>query len=243
LDTAPALEVPALEVKDLAVFRGILRVVDDVSFTVPTSTYVGLLGLNGAGKSSLMAALSGTLPVRGGTILLGGQDITHARSWERSEAGLALVPAGRQLFAGLTVRDNLFVGGHLTRNKVQLRENLASVCDLFPMLRDKLDQRARELSGGQQQMVAIGRALMANPRVLLLDEPSEGLAPVVVDQMFEAISQLRDSRSLSVLLAEQNASAGTLCDSMLLMASGKISVMDAAQQGNLDAVAQAMFAS
>jgi branched-chain amino acid transport system ATP-binding protein len=141
----------------------------------------------------------------------------------------------------MTVRDNLFVGGHLTKNKAQRRENLASVCDLFPMLRDKLDQRARELSGGQQQMVAIGRALMANPSVLLLDEPSEGLAPVVVDQMFEAISQLRDSRSLSVLLAEQNASAGSLCDSMLLMASGQISVMDFSQQSDVDAVAQAMF--
>lgn len=222
-------------------FRGVLRVVDDVTFTVPTGTYVGLLGLNGAGKSSLLAALSGTLPVRGGTIKLAGRDITRARSWERSEAGLALVPAGRQLFASMTVRDNLFVGGHLTKNKAQRRENLASVCDLFPMLRDKLDQRARELSGGQQQMVAIGRALMANPSVLLLDEPSEGLAPVVVDQMFEAISQLRDSRSLSVLLAEQNASAGSLCDSMLLMTSGQISVMDFSQQSDVDAVAQAMF--
>jgi branched-chain amino acid transport system ATP-binding protein len=232
---------PALEVSGLAVFRGVLRVVDDVTFTVPTGTYVGLLGLNGAGKSSLLAALSGTLPVRGGTIKLGGRDITRARSWERSEAGLALVPAGRQLFASMTVRDNLYVGGHLTKSKAQRRENLASVCDLFPMLRDKLDQRARELSGGQQQMVAIGRALMANPSVLLLDEPSEGLAPVVVDQMFEAISQLRDSRSLSVLLAEQNASAGSLCDSMLLMASGQISVMDFSQQSDVDAVAQAMF--
>src|ERR1700760_1688812 len=141
LDTAPALEV-----SDLAVFRGVLRVVDDATFTVPTGTYVGLLGLNGAGKSSLLASLSGLLPSRGGTVKLAGRDITRARSWERSEARLPLVPAGRQVFGSMSVRDHLFVGGHLTKNKIQRRENLASVCDLFPMLRDKLDQRARELS-------------------------------------------------------------------------------------------------
>lgn len=237
MDTAPALEI-----SELAVYRGVLRVVDDVSFTVPPSKYVGLLGLNGAGKSSLMAALSGTLPVRGGTIRLNGEDITRARPWERSEAGLALVPAGRQLFGDLTVADNLLVGGHLS-NKAQRQVNVDAVCDLFPMLREKLNQKARELSGGQQQMVAIGRALMANPKVLLLDEPSEGLAPVVVDQMFDAISKLRDTRSLAVLLAEQNASAGALCDTMLVMTTGKITVLDSAQQSDVNAVAQAMFSS
>lgn len=233
---------PALEIRDVVIHRGVLRVVDTVSLTLPVGSYIGLIGLNGAGKSSLLAGLSGTLPIRSGTVTLLGQDVSRARSWERSAAGLALVPAGRQLFPTLSVRDNLLVGGHL-RTPKQRAQSLTEVCELFPILRERLDQPARQLSGGQQQMVAIARALMADPQVLLLDEPSEGLAPVVVDQVYAAIGRLRETRSMSVLLAEQNASAMALCDEMYVMSSGSIGAPEKADTADVNDVARAMFGS
>lgn len=212
----------ALEVKRATVRRGQLRVVRDVSLSVERGRCLGLLGLNGAGKSSLLLALAGSLELDSGSVWLDGRDLTSRPSWTRSKQGLVLVPAGRQLFAELSVLDNLLVGGHAERSRAKRNQLLKTVFDHFPVLYEKRRQLARELSGGQQQMVALGRGLMSRPSVLMLDEPSEGLAPIMVETTFRAIERLRSSGSMAILLAEQNASAADMCDSVLVMRDGEV---------------------
>jgi branched-chain amino acid transport system ATP-binding protein len=231
---------PALEVRDLTVRRGPLQVVHGVSFDVPTGSVVGLLGLNGAGKSSLLACIAGSLAGSGGTVAVGGEDVTRRPSWERCKRGIVLVPAGRQLFAGQTVLENLLVGGHL-RTKAEREETVTRVFDLFPILKEKRDQLGGDLSGGQQQMLAVGRGLMAKPTVLLLDEPSEGLAPLVVEQMFTAISQLREEGDLGILLAEQNAGVVEILDLMMIMHSGAMTDSRPVQASDREGVQQYVF--
>jgi branched-chain amino acid transport system ATP-binding protein len=230
---------PALEVTDVSVRRGALRVVDKVSIEVRSGTVTGLLGLNGAGKSSLLAALAGDLPQEAGTVVLNGTDLTKRRAWDRCKAGLVLVPAGRQLFTDMSVLDNLLVGGH-TLSKADRAETLTQVHDLFPILKEKESQHASDLSGGQQQMLAVGRGLMARPKVLMLDEPSEGLAPLVVQQMFEAIRKLSDT-GLGILLAEQNASVVEIIDTIAVMQSGVVAESRAVEKADAAGIAQYMF--
>jgi branched-chain amino acid transport system ATP-binding protein len=206
---------------------------------VRSGTIVGLLGLNGAGKSSLLASLAGDLSMESGVLLLEGNDLTQKRSWDRCKAGLVLVPAGRQLFSDMSVLDNLLVGGH-TLSKSQRTETLAQVYDLFPILQEKAGQRASDLSGGQQQMLAVGRGLMARPKVLMLDEPSEGLAPLVVQQMFEAIRKLAES-GLAILLAEQNASVVEIIDTIAVMQNGVVTESRAVEKADVEGIAQFMF--
>lgn len=230
---------PALEIRGARVRRGPLEVVRDISFTVDEGRCVGLLGLNGAGKTSLLAAVAGTLPFAGGSVLLDGVDLTDKASWTRSARGIVLVPAGRQLFGDLSVLDNLLVGGHSERSRKVRAERVEQVFGYFPMLRDKRNQRARELSGGQQQMVAFGRGLMAAPRALLLDEPSEGLAPIMVETMFQAIETMRSAGNMAILLAEQNAGIADLCDSVLVMRDGVIS--ERVQSAEITDIAGSVF--
>ncbi len=236
------MPAPELIVKDLSVRRGALRVVHAVSLTVPEHSIVGLLGLNGAGKSSLLACLAGDLPAEEGSISLGGVDLSRASSWDRCRAGVVLVPAGRQLFTSLSVVDNLLVGAHL-RTKAERAESLDEMFTLFPILAEKRGQEAGDLSGGQQQMLAVARGLMARPKILMLDEPSEGLAPVVVQQMFEAIARLRDEKGLGILLAEQNAGVVGILDSITMMQSGVISETRAVEATDTEGIAHYMFGS
>ncbi len=236
------MPAPELIVKDLSVRRGALRVVHAVSLTVPEHSIVGLLGLNGAGKSSLLACLAGDLPAEEGSISLGGVDLSRASSWDRCRAGVVLVPAGRQLFTSLSVVDNLLVGAHL-RTKAERAEGLDEMFTLFPILAEKRGQEAGDLSGGQQQMLAVARGLMARPKILMLDEPSEGLAPVVVQQMFEAIARLRDEKGLGILLAEQNAGVVGILDSITMMQSGVISETRAVEATDTEGIAHYMFGS
>ena len=196
---------PLLSTRDLRVHRGPLLVVDGVSLQAAWGQCLGLVGLNGAGKSSLLACLAGLLPSSTGTVTVDGADITGRLPWERCQAGLTLVPSGRHLFGALTVTENLLIGGHLCGDRRARRDALNQIFETFPVLADKRHQKARELSGGQQQMLAIGRGLMAAPKILLLDEPSEGLAPIVVEQVFGAIADLKRTGSTTILLAEQNA--------------------------------------
>lgn len=232
---------PALEVTDLVVRRGALVVVESVSLNVEAGKIVGLLGLNGAGKSSMLAALAGDLPTESGTVRLLGQDLSRKRSWDRCKAGLVLVPAGRQLFTNVSVLDNLLVGGHLL-SRTARTETLATVYDLFPILKEKVHQLAGELSGGQQQMLAVGRGLMARPKVLMLDEPSEGLSPLVVEQMFAAIRQLTET-GLGILLAEQNAGVVDIIDNIAVMQSGYITENRAVERSDAAGIAEYMFGS
>jgi branched-chain amino acid transport system ATP-binding protein len=238
LDSAPALSIERLKVR-----RGRIDVVRDVSLSVDTGTCVGLLGLNGAGKSTLLSCVAGTLPAVAGSVRLNGEELTRQPSWTRCSRGLILVPAGRQLFGDLTVLDNLLVGAHTQRSRSVRDSLLETAYGYFPILRDKRQQKARELSGGQQQMLAIARGLMAQPKVLLLDEPSEGLAPLIVEQVFEAIAAMKQTGSLGILLAEQNAGAAEVCDSVVVLANGTVAnaANTAGTSGMSDDIAGAVF--
>ena len=231
---------PQLEIAELCVRRGALRVVRDASLQVGRGEIVGLLGLNGAGKTSLLAAISGDIPAESGSVSLEASDISRRPAWERCASGLVLVPAGRQLFSPLSVLDNLLIGGHL-RPKSERDANLEVVYEFFPILREKAQLHARSLSGGQQQMLAIGRGLMASPKVLMLDEPSEGLAPIVVDQVFEAIRRLRAEQDVAILIAEQNAGVLDILDTLIVVREGMLGTSRAARQADKHDIAGYMF--
>jgi branched-chain amino acid transport system ATP-binding protein len=174
-----------------------------VSLDVRPGELLCVVGPNGAGKTTLINAIAGMLRARSGHIMLNGQDITQLAAHRFCEAGIALVPEGRRLFTGMSVQENLELGSYLPHAKAKRAETLAQVIELFPVIREKLASPAGELSGGQQQMVAIARALMARPRLLLLDEPSLGLSPRIVSDMFAAIRRI-NADGMSVLLVEQN---------------------------------------
>lgn len=192
-----------LEVHDLQVAYGQAPALWSVSFTLRERELLCVVGPNGAGKTTLINALAGVLRSRGGRIVLDGRDITALPPHRFCEAGIAIVPEGRRLFGSMSVLENLEIGSLLAAAKARRSESIEAVLALFPALKPKLAQAAGELSGGQQQMVAIGRALMARPRLLLLDEPSLGLSPLIVQEMFGAIRRVNESGT-SVLLVEQN---------------------------------------
>jgi branched-chain amino acid transport system ATP-binding protein len=192
-----------LEVHDLQVAYGAANALWGVSLSLRRGELLCVVGPNGAGKTTLIATLAGMLRARGGRIVFDGQDITRLPAHRFCEAGIALVPEGRRLFTGMTVQENLELGSLLPQAKAQRQQSMAQVLELFPALKEKLASPAGELSGGQQQMVAIARALMARPRLLLLDEPSLGLSPRIVGDMFAAIRRI-NADGVSVLLVEQN---------------------------------------
>jgi branched-chain amino acid transport system ATP-binding protein len=193
-----------LEVRGLTAGYGRLDVLRDVSIDVPEGTIVGLLGPNGAGKTTLVRSLSGLTRVHGGDILFDGRSIRGRAAEEIVEAGIIHVPQGRMLFPDLTVEENLELGAYLKRARRTARENRTRVEAYFPILRERRSQAAGVLSGGEQQMLAIGRALMACPRLLILDEPSLGLAPKIVDEIFGVLECI-NREGVTVLVAEQNA--------------------------------------
>jgi branched-chain amino acid transport system ATP-binding protein len=193
-----------LEVHDLQVAYGQAPALWGVSFMLRARELLCVVGPNGAGKTTLINALAGVLRSRGGRIVLEGRDITALPPHRFCEAGLAIVPEGRRLFGSMSVLENLEIGSLLAAAKAKRSESIEQVLALFPALKPKLAQAAGELSGGQQQMVAIGRALMARPRILLLDEPSLGLSPLIVQEMFAAIRRVNEEAGTAVLLVEQN---------------------------------------
>jgi len=192
-----------LEVQELQVAYGQARALWGVSFELRGRELLCVVGPNGAGKTTLINALAGMLRARAGRIVFEGRDITALPPHRFCEAGIAIVPEGRRLFASMSVRENLEIGSLLAAAKAQRAPSMDAVLALFPALQPKLSQAAGELSGGQQQMVAIGRALMARPRLLLLDEPSLGLSPLIVHEMFAAVRRINE-QGTAVLLVEQN---------------------------------------
>ena len=192
-----------LEVRDLDVAYGLAPALSGVSLAVGAGELVCVVGPNGAGKTTLINALAGLHRARGGRLTLDGHDLRKLPPHRFCAAGIAIVPEGRRLFARMTVRENLELGSFLPNAKAHRAASLADVLELFPALATRLGSRAGELSGGQQQMVAIARALMARPRLLLLDEPSLGLSPLIVESMFEAIRRINEA-GMAVLLVEQN---------------------------------------
>lgn len=212
-----------LEISDLSVSYGTIRAVRGVSFSVGKGELVSLLGANGAGKSSTIKCIAGALRAAGGSILLEGRDITAANPEQVIRAGLATVPETRDVFPDLTVAENLMLGAYIhRRDQAGNRQNLEKLHALFPRLAERAHQPAGTLSGGEQQMLVIARALMARPRVLLLDEPSLGLAPAIVERIFEMIETLKTS-GLTILLVEQNVNqALSVADRAYVMRLGAI---------------------
>jgi branched-chain amino acid transport system ATP-binding protein len=213
--------VPLLQIEDLGSSYGRVRALSGVSLEIRRGELVALVGSNGAGKTTLLRCLSGVQPIDGGKIRFDGRDIDRLRASERVALGIAQVPEGRLVFPQLTVEDNLQLGGY-GRDRTFLSAGIARAYAMFPILGERRRQLAGSLSGGQQQMLALGRALMSAPKLLLLDEPSMGLAPVVVEQIFDIIEELRASGT-TILLVEQNANAAlALADRGYVIETGRI---------------------
>ncbi|HET8974701.1 MAG TPA: ABC transporter ATP-binding protein [Pseudolabrys sp.] len=212
-----------LEVRDISAFYGKHRALDGVSLDVGRSEIVVILGANGAGKTTLLKVIAGLVPAAGGArITMNGRQLAGISVHRIVEAGLALVPEGRGIFSELTVRENLLLGAFPARARRSQAATLDMVLDLFPRLRERLQQTVRTMSGGEQQMVAVGRALMTSPEIVLLDEPSLGLAPIMCTELFGALSRIR-STGVGVLLVEQNARQSLkIADRGYLIESGRI---------------------
>ena len=208
-----------LEVDDIHTYYGDAYVLQGLSLKLEQGQILGLLGRNGVGKTTLVNSIVGFTPPRRGRIVFKGADITRNSSFETVRTGMGLVPQGRRVFPTLSVEENLVVAG---RNAERHGWNVERVYDMFPRLRERRTQRARTLSGGEQQMLAIGRGLMTNPDCLIMDEPSEGLAPIIIQGVWEAIGKLKEE-GLSILLVEQNAAlALKLVDYVHVMSKGRV---------------------
>lgn len=221
--TATAGAAPLLEVSNIAAGYGDLRAVWDVSLTVWPGRLTVLLGRNGAGKTTTLRAISGLNKVQSGTVRFGDQDITRVPAYQRVRMGMAYVQEGKQVFHRLTVEQNLILGGYVRKqSRAKLRREAERIYELFPVLGDKRRAAAGSMSGGQQQMLAIGQALMAEPTALLLDEPSGGLAPVIVAEVMDRIAALRE-HGLGILLVEQAVEAAIgYADHVVVLDVGKI---------------------
>ena len=195
-----------LEIKDLRVFYGKIEAIKGINITVNQGEIVTLIGANGAGKTTTLKTISGLRPVTSGAIVFNGQDISKMPAHERVELGISQAPEGRGIFPGMTVLENLEIGKYFRKDrKNEMQEDLEKVYTLFPRLKERSAQAGGTLSGGEQQMLAIGRALMARPQVLLLDEPSMGLAPMMIQNIFNIITTINKELGTTILLVEQNA--------------------------------------
>jgi len=213
-----------LRIKNLEAGYGKLRVLKRISLHVNPGEIVTLIGANGAGKTTLLAAITGLIRATAGEISLKGDNLERLKAEEIVFRGCSLVPEGRQVFATMSVRENLVLGGYVRhrQGKTKLQEEIEYIYDLFPVLRERCNQLAGTLSGGEQQMLAMGRALMAKPALLMLDEPSTGLAPLIVKNIFQIITRLREAGN-TVLLIEQNAKAALkVADRGYVLETGKI---------------------
>jgi branched-chain amino acid transport system ATP-binding protein len=195
--------MPLLEVSDIHTHYGAIEALKGISLTVDAGEVVTLIGSNGAGKSTTLRSISGLTPASSGKVTFAGEDITRVPAHEIPIRGVALAPEGRHCFPRMTVRENLDLGAHRRRGP-EIAEDLDRVYDLFPRLKERESQKAGTMSGGEQQMLAIGRALMARPKLLLLDEPSLGIAPILVDRIYQTIGEINRS-GVAILLVEQNA--------------------------------------
>jgi branched-chain amino acid transport system ATP-binding protein len=211
-----------LEIIKLNVLYGAIRAVQDVSLAIGKGEIVSLLGSNGAGKTSLVSACVGIIPRASGRIIFDGRDITRQATESIVSSGMTLTPEGRRVFADLSVRENLVLGAATRKNLGEVAQDIETYFSMFPILRERSTQAAKTLSGGEQQMLAIARSLMSRPRLLMLDEPSLGLAPRVVESIFELIFNLR-AQGLTIVLVEQNATeALRISDRAYVLANGRI---------------------
>jgi len=213
-----------LEVNNLEVYYGVICALKGISFEVNEGEIVSLIGANGAGKTTMMQSTVGIIPKKGGSVIFDGQDITKMPCHKIVQLGMTQVPEGRRIFQELTVYENLMMGAYTVKDQQQFKSDLDRVFELFPRLAERRRQIAGTLSGGEQQMLAMSRALMINPKLLMLDEPSMGLAPILVDQIFSIIKDLH-AAGTTILLVEQNASkALEISDRAYVLETGKITL-------------------
>ena len=231
----------ALTVREVCAGYGALTVLHDVSLSVQVGEIVSIIGANGAGKSTLMGVLSGLVACTAGSLSLFGEDITTVEAHERVPRGIILVPEGRKIFPRLSVDENLDLGAFTRRDTAQIAHHKARVFELFPILAERRAQRGGTLSGGEQQMLAIGRALMGAPKVLLLDEPSMGVAPLFCEKIFQTI-QLLNRDGITILLVEQNAHlALQLAHRGYVMETGRITISGSGQELRADSRIKAAY--
>lgn len=229
-----------LEVKDLEVYYGMIQAIKGISFEVNQGEVVALIGANGAGKTTTLHTITGLLPSKKGTVTFEGQDITKVPAHKIVCMGVAHVPEGRRVFADLSVYQNLKMGAYTRKDKEEIEQTLAMVYERFSRLKERKDQRAGTLSGGEQQMLAMGRALMSKPKLIVMDEPSMGLSPIFVNEIFDIIKEVRKTGT-TVLLVEQNAKkALEIADRAYVLETGKILLSgDAKELMNDNAVKKA----
>lgn len=213
-----------LEVNNLEVYYGVIQAIKGISFEVNEGEIVTLIGSNGAGKTTTMQSIMGLIPAKHGEILYDGQNINKVPSHKIVKMGMTQVPEGRRIFQELTVYDNLLMGAYIEKDNKKIKADIESVYDKFPRLKERKGQIAGTLSGGEQQMLAIGRALMSHPKLLMLDEPSMGLSPLLVDQVFSIIQDIH-KEGTTILLVEQNAGkALAIADRAYVLETGNITM-------------------
>ena len=219
-----------LKIENIQTFYGNIQALQDVSIEINEGEIITLIGANGAGKSTTLMSISGIEPARHGKITFDGQDITHMEPDKIVQLGIIQVPEGRRIFPYLSVTENLDMGAFLRNDKEEIKRDIEYVFDLFPLLRERRNQPGGTLSGGEQQMLAISRAIMAKPKLLLLDEPSLGLAPIIVQQIMAIIKKINKEQKTTIFLVEQNANlALKLADRGYVMETGRITMSDSAK--------------
>jgi len=229
-----------LTIKNLSVYYGVIQALKEINFSVDRGEIVALIGANGAGKTTTLHTISGLIDPKGGEILFEGKDISRLPGHQRVAMGIAQVPEGRRVFADMTVEDNLRMGAYTRKDRAEYNDSLNMVFDRFPRLKERRGQLSGTLSGGEQQMLAMGRALMSKPDILLLDEPSMGLSPILVNEVFDIIRQVHEDGT-TVLLVEQNAKkALNIADRAYVLETGSITVTgDAEELLNNDSIRKA----
>ncbi len=214
-----------LSIKDLNTYYGNIHALKGINMEIGQGEIVSLIGSNGAGKTTTLGSIAGLIPARSGSVIFKGQDITNVPAHNLVKLGISLSPEGREVFPALSVQENLRLGAYIKTDKAKIKESFERVYDLFPRLRERINQSAGTLSGGEQQMLAIGRALMCEPELLLLDEPSLGLAPNLVLMIFELIESINKKHGTTILLIEQNANmALSISHRAYVLETGRISM-------------------
>ena len=231
-----------LEVTNLRAGYGAINVLWDVSLSVPQGKLTTIIGPNGAGKTTLLRAIMGLVPASAGSISLAGKVLNGTPTWKMSDASVTMIPEGRMTFRDMSVEENLIMGAFPKEHRTHMRDRLEQSYSMFPRLRERRKQLAGSLSGGEAQMLAMARGLMSDPKLLIIDEPSLGLAPLVVNELFEILARLNDGQRTMILVEQNTARAVGVADHVYLMQSGKVALSQKASEVNLDHLHELYFA-